>query len=322
MVELQCRARSAHYGPQNRDFAVVWQGPLIEVWRNHVRRFERDWRHPALDGAVNKRFLSTGETGEFASENVGFGLNPMVECAPRMNSLPTGENTRRVRTRGMLGIRARGTAGAAVNKMSASSWGAKVLAPRHGFEPRFTAPKAAVLPLDDRGKWTRSKNCHFSVALHHGLLQRSAIIAVEANLGRCRARASNPLCGAHVSRVGSTPTGFRHGTRGARPSPHSVESAGSIWKLKRTRPRISTPRTIPPPEIISSPIILLILSGTRTPQRSLRRARPAGRRRHSAGNLRPHSFLPQALPLLLFQGLHRQRFGRDRHLPGRRGSGA
>ena len=29
-----------------------------------------------LDEAVNKRDLSTGETGEFASENVGFGLNP------------------------------------------------------------------------------------------------------------------------------------------------------------------------------------------------------------------------------------------------------
>ena len=27
------------------------------------------------------------------------------------------------------------------------------VAPRHGFEPRFTAPKAAVLPLDDRGIW-------------------------------------------------------------------------------------------------------------------------------------------------------------------------
>ena len=27
----------------------------------------------------------------------------------------------------------------------------EVVAPRHGFEPRFTAPKAAVLPLDDRG---------------------------------------------------------------------------------------------------------------------------------------------------------------------------
>jgi hypothetical protein len=30
----------------------------------------------ALDGAVNKRNLSTGETGEFASENLGSGLNP------------------------------------------------------------------------------------------------------------------------------------------------------------------------------------------------------------------------------------------------------
>ena len=29
------------------------------------------------------------------------------------------------------------------------------MAPRHGFEPRFTAPKAAVLPLDDRGKCGR-----------------------------------------------------------------------------------------------------------------------------------------------------------------------
>jgi len=29
-----------------------------------------------LDGAVNKRVLSTGETGEFASENAGFDLNP------------------------------------------------------------------------------------------------------------------------------------------------------------------------------------------------------------------------------------------------------
>ena len=29
------------------------------------------------------------------------------------------------------------------------------VAPRHGFEPRFTAPKAAVLPLDDRGVFRR-----------------------------------------------------------------------------------------------------------------------------------------------------------------------
>src|SRR5579863_3200800 len=31
------------------------------------------------------------------------------------------------------------------------------LAPRHGFEPRFTAPKAAVLPLDDRGKSSEAR---------------------------------------------------------------------------------------------------------------------------------------------------------------------
>ena len=38
--------------------------------------FQRPTRSPLLYGAVNKRNLSTGETGEFASENVGFGLNP------------------------------------------------------------------------------------------------------------------------------------------------------------------------------------------------------------------------------------------------------
>ena len=31
---------------------------------------------PTLDGAVNKRNLSTRETGELASENLGSGLNP------------------------------------------------------------------------------------------------------------------------------------------------------------------------------------------------------------------------------------------------------
>src|ERR1039457_259483 len=30
-----------------------------------------------------------------------------------------------------------------------------MLAPRRGFEPQFTAPKAAVLPLDDRGMASR-----------------------------------------------------------------------------------------------------------------------------------------------------------------------
>ena len=33
-------------------------------------------RDPVLDGAVNNRDLSTGETGEFAGKHMGFGLNP------------------------------------------------------------------------------------------------------------------------------------------------------------------------------------------------------------------------------------------------------
>ncbi len=37
---------------------------------------------PTLDGTVNKRDLSTGETGELVPENVGFDLNHGVERAP------------------------------------------------------------------------------------------------------------------------------------------------------------------------------------------------------------------------------------------------
>ena len=38
------------------------------------------------------------------------------------------------------------------------------MAPRHGFEPRFTAPKAAVLPLDDRGMIRKMR---YSSSLSH-----------------------------------------------------------------------------------------------------------------------------------------------------------
>ena len=46
--------------------------------RRTAQLFQRSARHPTLDGAVNKRFLSTGETGELVRGNVGFGLNPGV----------------------------------------------------------------------------------------------------------------------------------------------------------------------------------------------------------------------------------------------------
>jgi hypothetical protein len=58
-----------------------------------------------LDGAVNKRVLSTGETGEFAGENVGFGLNLGLRSPPGRISLPTGEGLRNAKTYAMLWIR-------------------------------------------------------------------------------------------------------------------------------------------------------------------------------------------------------------------------
>ena len=58
-----------------------------------------------------------------------------LSAHPRMTSLPTGENARRGKTIGMLGIRARETRGAAVNKTAARSWGRKVVAPQKPWFP-------------------------------------------------------------------------------------------------------------------------------------------------------------------------------------------
>ena len=75
---------------------------------------------------------------------LGFGLLPK-RCAFETER-PVDSSTCK-----MFGIRPAGKC-AAVNKNGVASWDGRMLAPRHGFEPRFTAPKAAVLPLDDRGK--------------------------------------------------------------------------------------------------------------------------------------------------------------------------
>lgn len=68
-------------------------------------------RVPGLYGAVNKRFLSTGETGELVLENVGFDLNPGVELAPQRRLLsnwrnrPACKNVRNVADTGAAGNR-------------------------------------------------------------------------------------------------------------------------------------------------------------------------------------------------------------------------
>ena len=59
---------------------------------------------------------------------------------PRRTPLQTRENRWVAKICGMCRIRARRTAGDAVNKTGDWSWGRNILAPRHRFEPRFTAP--------------------------------------------------------------------------------------------------------------------------------------------------------------------------------------
>ena len=108
-------------------------------------------RQPDLDGPVNKPDLSTGERGEFVTENLGFDLNLGVDRAsPRDLSLNVIERAARENLRS-VGDTGGKRKSAAVNKTRPRSWGGDGLAPRQRFELRFTAPKAAVLPLDDRG---------------------------------------------------------------------------------------------------------------------------------------------------------------------------
>ena len=89
---------------------------------------------------VNKRVLSTGETGEFARENEGFGINPDA-------SLPTRENARRARTCGMLRIRAEGRRGALLSTKRSLGVGAEKNWPpqKPWFPPTSPARKSLHL---------------------------------------------------------------------------------------------------------------------------------------------------------------------------------
>ena len=51
-----------------------------------------------------------------------------------------------------------------LSKCSFNLLNTRKMAPRHGFEPRLTAPKAAVLPLDDRG---RDEDCYEAQCINH-----------------------------------------------------------------------------------------------------------------------------------------------------------
>ena len=72
------------------------------------------------------------------------------------------------------------------------------MAPRHGFEPRFTAPKAAVLPLDDRGMLDVDSSSLTGATLFSQRLLDAATISPEGNLDWCLGRSSKPFVAARL----------------------------------------------------------------------------------------------------------------------------
>ena len=87
-------------------------------------------------GAVNKRDLSTGETGELVCGNVGFGLNPGVELALPRRLLSNWRD--RAARKNLPNVADTGEAetGVAVKKTAGWSWGGNSLAPReYHFQP-------------------------------------------------------------------------------------------------------------------------------------------------------------------------------------------
>jgi hypothetical protein len=105
----------------------------------NVQRFSVAGWHAALDGAVNKRFLSTGETRELVRVNVGFDSNPRVVCVTQQDLASNwreGAARKNLRNVGdTRGVRK----SAAVNKTRPRSWGGSVLAPFVGDYRTFLA---------------------------------------------------------------------------------------------------------------------------------------------------------------------------------------
>jgi hypothetical protein len=66
---------------------------------------EGEERGGVLDGAVNKRPMSTRESGEFETENVGIGLNPGVERATGTSVISNERDTASGKACGMWRIR-------------------------------------------------------------------------------------------------------------------------------------------------------------------------------------------------------------------------
>ena len=135
-----------------------------------------------LDGAVNKRFLSTGETGELVLENVGFGLNPGVELAPPRRLLsnwrdrPACENLRNVADAGYGGARrCRQDNGRGI-------WDADSVAPQ---ETRYKTTSPVRILAQIRGRKTSQKHLSQSGSVEAGQIRRPIPASRRTCAPRC-----------------------------------------------------------------------------------------------------------------------------------------
>ena len=129
-LQMRCsRNFSGH-----RTFASV---VLANCWKSERFLACHPWG-AVLDGAVNKRDLSTGETGEFASENLGVDSNPGVVCAtPQDLASNWREGAARKNLRNVWDTGGK-SKNAAVNETRPRSWGGDGLAPLRGQLSNFS----------------------------------------------------------------------------------------------------------------------------------------------------------------------------------------
>ncbi len=125
----------------------------------------------------------------------------MVESAPQSAILRTGETGADANTTECLGYGDGGNGRWRQLEQREKLSKTENLAPRRGFEPQFTAPKAAVLPLDDRGMASRW-DCLSSVPVcslcrNVGLLTIPLQWMAEGNLDWCPGRSSKPFGGCY-----------------------------------------------------------------------------------------------------------------------------
>ena len=130
----------------------------------------------ALNRPVNKRGAVNRENGEFGGLKEANGLNHDGSARGPVGGVSNWRTAPKRKYWRMFGLTRRRK-----RRWRQAKWGGGKLrflgvAPRHGFEPRFTAPKAAVLPLDDPAR--------FKIVIHLLELHQQQLLFYRDNQNR------------------------------------------------------------------------------------------------------------------------------------------